>query len=75
MMHMAKMELTDALRAATAKAGQHLGVPLLGTIQPGAPADLIAIQGNPVQHLKRLEYPGLVISGGRIVVNHFVSAD
>lgn len=75
MMHMAKMELPDALRAATAKAGQHLGVPLLGTIQPGAPADLIAIQGNPAQHLKRLEYPGLVISGGQIVVNHFVSAD
>jgi imidazolonepropionase-like amidohydrolase len=75
MMHMAKMELPDVLRAATAKTGQHLGVPLLGTIQPGAPADLIAIQGNPAQHLKRLEYPGLVISGGRIVVNHFVSAD
>ena len=75
LMHMAKMELPDALRAATAKAGQHLGVPLLGTIQPGAPADLIAIQGNPAQHLKRLEYPGLVISGGRIIVNDFVFAD
>jgi len=75
LMHMAKMELPDALRAATAKAGQHLGVPLLGTIQPGAPADLIAIQGNPAQHLKRLEYPGLVISGGRIIVNDFAFAD
>lgn len=75
LMHMAKMKLPDALRAATAKAGQHLGLPLLGTIQPGAPADLIAMQGNPAQHLKRLEYPGLVISGGRIIVNHFVSAD
>jgi imidazolonepropionase-like amidohydrolase len=74
LMHMAKMKLPDALRAATAKAGQHLGLPLLGTIQPGAPADLIAIQGNPAHHLKRLEYPGLVISGGRIIVNHFVSA-
>jgi len=75
MMHLAKMALPDVLRAATAKAGQHLGLPLLGTIQPGAPADLIAIQGNPMQHLKRLEYPGLVISGGRIVVNHFIFPD
>jgi hypothetical protein len=75
LMHLAKMTLPDALRAATANAGQHLGLPLLGTIQPGAPADLIAIQGNPMHHLKRLEYPGLVISGGRIVVNHFIFPD
>ncbi|WP_240141482.1 amidohydrolase family protein [Nitrosomonas sp. HPC101] len=71
LMHLAKMQLPDALRAATAKAGQYLGIPLLGTIQPGAPADLIAIRGNLEQQLKRLEYPDLVISGGRIVVNHF----
>lgn len=73
LMHLAKMKLPDVLRAATAKAGQYLGIPLLGTIQPGAPADLIAIRGNPEQQLKRLEYPDLVISGGRIVVNYFSS--
>jgi len=71
LMHMAKMKLPDALRAATAKAGQYLGIPLLGTIQSGAPADLIAIRGNPAQQLKRLEYPDLVISGGQVIVNHF----
>jgi imidazolonepropionase-like amidohydrolase len=74
LMHLAKMKLPDALRTATAKAGQHLGIPLLGTIQPGAPADLIAIRGNLEQQLKRLEYPDLVISGGHIVVNHFNSS-
>lgn len=73
LMHLAKMKLPDALRAATAKAGQYLGIPLLGTIQPGAPADLIAIRGNLEQQLKRLEHPDLVISGGHIVVNHFGS--
>ncbi|SCX22671.1 amidohydrolase family protein [Nitrosomonas eutropha] len=71
LMHLAKMKLPDALRAATAKAGQYLGIPLLGTIQPGAPADLIAIRGNLEQQLKRLEYPDLVISGGQVIVNHF----
>lgn len=65
------MTLLDALRAATAKAGQYLGIPLLGTIQPGAPADLIAIRGDLEQHLKRLEYPDLVISGGQVIVNYF----
>ena len=71
LMHWGKMTLLDALRAATAKAGQYLGIPLLGTIQPGAPADLIAIRGDPEQHLKRLEYPDLVISGGQVIVNYF----
>ena len=71
LMHLAKMKLPDALRAATAKSGQYLGIPLLGTIQAGAPADLIAIRGNLEQQLKRLEHPDLVISGGHIVVNHF----
>lgn len=73
LMHLAKMKLPDALRAATAKAGQYLGIPLLGTIQSGAPADLIAIRGNLEQQLKRLEHPDLVISGGHIIVNHFGS--
>jgi len=71
LMHLGKMKLLDALGAATAKAGRYLGIPMLGTIQSGAPADLIAIRGNPEQQLKRLEYPDLVISGGHIVVNHF----
>jgi imidazolonepropionase-like amidohydrolase len=43
----------------------------LGTLTPGAPADLIAVHGNPFTHFKLLEYPDLVISGGRIVVDHF----
>ena len=71
LMQMARMELMDVLRAATSKAGQHLGIPLLGTLQPEAPADIIAIKGNPVRRLKLLEYPDLVISGGEIIVNHF----
>lgn len=71
LMQMARMELMDVLRAATSKAGQHLGMPLLGSLQPGAPADIIAIKGNPIHSLKHLEYPDLVISGGEIIVNHF----
>ncbi len=71
MMHTANLSPLDVLHSATARAGQHLNIPLLGTIQQGAPADLIAVQGNPVQNFKPLEYPDLVISGGKIVVNHF----
>ncbi len=71
MMQMAQMQPLDVLRSATSKAGRHLNIPLLGTLQPGAPADIIAVKGNPMHAFKILEYPDLVISGGEIVVNNF----
>ncbi|WON74111.1 amidohydrolase family protein [Nitrosospira sp. Is2] len=71
MRQMARMDLTDILRAATSKAGEHLNFPLLGTLQQGAPADIIAVKGNPAHNLKILEYPDLVLSGGKIIVNNF----
>lgn len=74
MMQTAKLDQPDVIRAATSKAGRHLGLPLLGSLQPGAPADLIAFKGNPLLNLKRLEYPDLVISGGYIIVNQFDAA-
>jgi len=53
-------------------AGVRLGIdPLLGTIAPGAPADIIAVKGNPFERFKLLEYPDLVISGGHLIVNKF----
>lgn len=69
--HMAGMRPVEVLRTATANAGRHLGVPLLGTLQPGAPADMIAVRGDPMHNFKILEYPDLVISGGEIIVNNF----
>ena len=59
------------LQSATSKAGAQLGIPLLGTLKPGAPADLIAVKGGVAHNLKKLEYPALVISGGTVVVNRF----
>ncbi|CAH1904930.1 Amidohydrolase [Candidatus Nitrotoga sp. HW29] len=71
MVQMVRMQPIDVLRSATLKPGQHLNIPLLGTLQPGAPADIIAVKGNPIHAFKILEYPDLVISGGEIVVNNF----
>ena len=64
-------DVINVLRAATSKAGERLGVPGLGTLAPDAPADIIAVRGNPLQRFKLLEYPDLVISGGRVIVNKF----
>lgn len=64
-------DVLNVFKAATSKAGAHLGKPLLGTLSPNAPADLIAVRGNAFERFKLLEYPDLVMSGGRMIVNHF----
>ncbi|MGZ8159148.1 MAG: amidohydrolase family protein [Methylobacter sp.] len=71
MMHMTNMQPIEVLRSATSKSGRHLNSPLLGTLQPGAPADMIAVKGDPTQALKILEYPDFVMSGGHCVLNNF----
>ncbi|NOQ17341.1 MAG: amidohydrolase family protein [Methyloprofundus sp.] len=67
MQHMAHMTTLEVLQSATSKSGKYLGIPLLGTLKPGAPADIIAINGAIKGNLKALEYPSLVISGGHII--------
>ncbi|MDT4289815.1 amidohydrolase family protein [Methylomonas sp. MO1] len=69
--HLAGMAPLDVMRTATSKAGQYLNIPLLGTLLPGAPADLIAVKGDPTQKLKLSEYPDLVMSGGKLIINYF----
>lgn len=64
-------KVVNVIKSATSTAGARLGIPGLGTLSPGAPADIIAVRGNPFERFKLLEYPDLVISGGRTVVNNF----
>jgi imidazolonepropionase-like amidohydrolase len=65
-------DVVNIFKSVTSKAGKRLGVhPLLGTLAPGAPADVIAVRGNPFERFKILEYPDFVMSGGRVVVNKF----
>ncbi|MFZ2171831.1 MAG: amidohydrolase family protein [Methylococcaceae bacterium] len=66
-------DVVNVFKAATSKAGEHLGLAPLGTLTPGAPADIIAVRGNPFEKFKLLEYPDLVISGGRTIVNKFLN--
>lgn len=65
-------EIINVLKTATSKAGDELSVePLLGRVAIGAPADIIAVRGNPLQNFKMLERPDLVMSGGKMVINKF----
>ncbi len=71
MLHLTGMTPLELFQTATSKAGEYLGLAPLGTLTATAPADLIAVRGNPFENFKPLEYPDLVMSGGRIVVNRF----
>jgi imidazolonepropionase-like amidohydrolase len=71
MLHTGRGALTpvDVLSAATARAGEHLGLAPLGRLTVGAPADLIGVGGDALTRFKLLEYPALVVSGGVIIVD------
>ena len=55
------------LQSATSVAAEALGRSDLGVIAPGKAADLLAVQGNPLQDIRALNTPVLVMSRGRIV--------
>lgn len=66
-------DVVNVIKAATSAAAEDLGIPGLGTLTPDAPADIIAVRGNPFEKFKILEYPDLVLSGGRAVVNNYIN--
>ncbi len=55
------------LKSATSVAAAALGRSDLGVIAPGKAADLLAVQGNPLQDIRALNAPLLVVSRGRVV--------
>jgi len=67
---LAKAGLTpaEAIRAATLDAARLLGIDeQTGEIAPGKLADIIAVAGNPLSDLARLERPLLVMKAGQLV--------
>ena len=64
LMQRAGMTAIDVLRAATAEAGEQLGMAPLGTLAAGAPADLWVVRGDPTQSLRALGNPLFVMARG-----------
>lgn len=56
-----------ALRAATCVAADLLNRPDLGTITPGATADLVALEGDPFQDITATSRPKHVLQEGRLI--------
>ena len=58
---------TYVIKSATSVAAEALGRDDLGVIASGKAADLLAVQGNPLQNIRALEQPRLVVARGRLV--------
>ncbi len=56
-----------AIRSATSDAASLLGRDDVGRIAPGSRADLIAVEGDPLQDVTRLEHVTFVMKGGAVV--------
>lgn len=62
-----RMSPTDVLRAATSEAAAALGYEgRLGVVAPGALADLVILDGNPLEDIRATRRVRSVIQGGRV---------
>ncbi len=71
---MVKLGLTplQAIQAATLNAADLLGWSgKVGTLEPGAWADMIAVDGDPVKDVTTLEHVKFVMKGGEVVKNEY----
>lgn len=69
---LAEMGMTplQALQSATTVAAEMLGMgSRAGAIQPGLEADLLVVERNPLEQIRTLDDPLLVMTNGRVVVN------
>ena len=61
------MTPATAIQAATVNAADLLGLAnQIGTIEPGKEADIIAVQGDPLQDVTVLKRVGFVMADGRV---------
>lgn len=63
----AGMKPMDAIRAATGVAAELLGSKDVGRVEAGRFADLVAVDGDPLQDVRRLEKVSFVMKGGAVV--------
>jgi imidazolonepropionase-like amidohydrolase len=71
---MVKLGLTplQAIQAATVNAADLLGWPgKVGTLEPGAWADIVAVDGDPLKDVTTMEHVKFVMKGGAVVKNEY----
>lgn len=64
------MTPVEALRCATSTAAELLRLErAIGAVEPGFEADLIAVEGNPLENVRALQDPLLVVSNGKVALD------
>jgi imidazolonepropionase-like amidohydrolase len=64
------MSPLDAIRSATVSAAEMLGMQgQIGSVAPGAYADIIAVQGDPLRDIGVLKHVGFVMKDGQVFKN------
>jgi imidazolonepropionase-like amidohydrolase len=67
-LHQAGLSALEVLRSATSKAADALGVySEVGSLEPGKEADLVVVEGNPLQDITAMERIQRVMKSGRFV--------
>ena len=59
----------EALRAATSEAAHVLGADDIGAIEPGRAADLVVVDGDPLDRIEAIRDVVMVLRDGRVVVD------
>ena len=68
------MESVDAITAMTSTAAETIGLEEVGTLEAGNYADLLVIEGNPLDDVSLLRDPMAVFKGGDLVSGQLPSA-
>jgi imidazolonepropionase-like amidohydrolase len=63
----AGMSPIQAIRTATVNAADLLGKTDRGTLEAGRLADIIAVRGNPLEEISRIEQVVFVMQGGKVI--------
>jgi imidazolonepropionase-like amidohydrolase len=57
----------EAIKSATSVAARHMGWERdVGALQPGRYGDLVAVQGDPLEDISRLQHVAVVVKGGLV---------
>ncbi|WP_214658737.1 amidohydrolase family protein [Candidatus Formimonas warabiya] len=63
------MSKLDALKAATSRAAEAIGVDYTGSLEAGKMADILVVEGNPLEDLGNLRKIRYIIKSGQVVVD------